>query len=140
MTVPQLVEKMGFPEEVARLVGTKAHTSPAAFGRVLSMTKPRLGVGYHLFNDWDTSPEIREEVKTTYDGLFVLADDNMVFNVTEDYIKTRTMVAAEDTWPPESVAEAKQLDAVAGFPAKEWETEPETMSSWLREKQLDFDE
>jgi ribonuclease Z len=140
MTVPQLIEKMGFPEEIARVVGTKAHTSPAACGRVFAMTKPRLGVGYHLFNDWDTSPRIREGIETTYDGPFVLANDNMVFNVTKDYIKTRAMVAAEDTWPPESAAEAKELDAVADFPARDWETEPEKMSAWLRNKQLDLNE
>ena len=57
-------------------------------------------MGYHFFNDWDTAPEIRDQIKSIYDGPLVLATDDMVFNVTKDYIKTRMMVAAEDIWPP----------------------------------------
>jgi len=28
-------------------------------------THPKLAVGYHLFDDWDTAPEIRDEIKST---------------------------------------------------------------------------
>jgi len=35
-------------------VGTVVHTSPAQFGKVMEMTKPRMAVGYHFSNDFDT--------------------------------------------------------------------------------------
>ncbi len=47
----------------------------------------------------------------------MLATDDMVFNITKDYIKTRMMVAAEDIWPPESAAEALERDQVVSFQA-----------------------
>jgi ribonuclease Z len=96
-------------------VGTQVHTSPAHCGEVFSLTRPKLAVGYHFFNDWDTAPAIRDEIKSTYDGPLTLATDDMAFNVTKDYIKTRMMVAAEDVWPPESAGEAQERDAVAHF-------------------------
>ena len=138
VTVPQLIEKQGFPPDLAEEVGTRVHTSPAACGQVFSMVKPKLAVAYHFFNDWDTAPEIRDELKSTYDGPLVLATDSMVFNVTKDYIKTRMMVAAEDVWPPESASEAQERDAVASFSGRGWRTDPETMAEWLREGSLEL--
>jgi ribonuclease Z len=139
VTVDQLVEKQGFPRELAVMVGTKIHTAPEDCGRVFSMTNPKLAVGYHFFNDWDTAPEIRDQIKSTYDGPLVLATDDMVFNVTKDYIKTRMMVAAEDIWPPESAAEALERDQVVSFSGRGWQSDPEKMAEWLVEGQLDFD-
>ena len=54
------------------------------FGKVMSTIKPRMAVGYHVFNDFDTQPQIIKEVRQTYDGPFELAVDYMVFNVTKD--------------------------------------------------------
>jgi ribonuclease Z len=139
VTVPQLIEKQGFPEDLAWEVGTKVHTSPADCGRVFAMTNPKLAVGYHFFNDWDTAPEIRDEIKSTYDGPLVLATDFMVFNITKDYIKTRMMVAAEDVWPPESAKDALERDEVASFSGRGWRTDPEKMAEWLVEGTLHFD-
>ena len=116
------------------------HTAPEDCGRVFSMTNPKLAVGYHFFNDWDTAPEIRDQIKSTYDGPLVLATDDMVFNVTKDYIKTRMMVAAEDVWPPESAKEALERDEVASFSGRGWQTDPEKMAEWLVEGQLHFDQ
>ena len=140
VTVPQLIERQGFPEELAFQVGTKVHTSPADCGRVFALTNPKLAVGYHFFNDWDTAPEIRDDIKSTYDGPLVLATDDMVFNITKDYIKTRMMVAAEDVWPPESAGEALERDQVASFSGRGWRTDPEKMADWLVEGQLHFDQ
>jgi ribonuclease Z len=138
VTVPQLVERQGFPEELAIEVGTKVHTSPADCGRVFALTNPKLAVGYHFFNDWDTAPDIRDEIKSTYDGPLVLATDDMVFNITKDYMKTRMMVAAEDIWPPESAAEAQERDSVMHFGGRGWRTDPEKMAEWLQEGHLEF--
>ena len=70
----------------------------------------------------------------------MLATDDMVFNVTNDYIKTRMMVAAEDVWPPESAKDAQDRDEVASFSGRGWRTDPEQMTDWLVEGQLHFDE
>jgi ribonuclease Z len=84
-----LVTKQGFTPLEALNVGTQGHTSPEQFGKVMSMTQPRLAVGYHFYNDFDTQPEVRRRVRKTYDGPLALALDYMVFNVTKDEIRVR---------------------------------------------------
>ena len=69
-------------------VATQVHTSPAMFGKVMSEIKPRMAVGYHVFNDFDTQPQIMKEIRQTYDGPVELAVDYMVFNVTKDEIRS----------------------------------------------------
>ena len=94
-----LVTKQGFTPLEALNVGTQAHTSPEQFGKVMSLVKPRLAVGYHFQNDFDTEPEVRERVRKTYDGPLALAADYMVFNVTKNDIKVRMSAIDEDIWP-----------------------------------------
>jgi len=98
-----MVKKQNFPVEDALNVATQVHTSPAMFGKVMSQTKPRLAVGYHVFNDFDTQPQILSEIRQTYDGPVELAIDYMVFNVTKDEIKVRMAVVDEDIWPQPSI-------------------------------------
>lgn len=68
IAVPDLVRKMGFTPEQALLVGTQIHTAPEAFGKVMSETKPRMAVAYHFFKDFDTTSEVYDRIRTTYDG------------------------------------------------------------------------
>ena len=98
-----MVNKQGFAVGDALNVATQVHTSPAMFGKVMSQIRPRMAVGYHVFNDFDTQPGIIEEVRSTYDGPFELAVDYMVFNVTKDDIRVRMSVVDEDIWPQPSV-------------------------------------
>ena len=63
-----LVTKQGFTPMEALVVGSLGHTSPEQFGKVMSETKPRLAVGYHFFNDFDTAPAMMAAVRKTYDG------------------------------------------------------------------------
>ena len=98
-----LVEKQGWTPQAALNVGTQVHTSPAQFGKVMSLIKPRIAVGYHFFNDFDTRPLIEEMVRKTYDGPLALATDYMVFNVTKKDIKVRMAVIDEDIWPQPAV-------------------------------------
>ncbi len=100
-----MVNKQRFPVQDALNVATQVHTSPAMFGKVMSAIKPRMAVGYHVFNDFDTQPQIVKEVRSTYDGPFELAVDYMVFNVTKDDIRVRMAVVDEDVWPQPSVTE-----------------------------------
>ncbi len=107
-----MVNKQRFAVLDALNVATQVHTSPAMFGKVMSTIKPRMAVGYHVFNDFDTQPQILSEVRSTYDGPFELAVDYMVFNVTKDSIRVRMAAVDEDIWPLPSVTEK-----VAGNPS-----------------------
>jgi ribonuclease Z len=84
-------------------VATQVHTSPSMFGKVMSLTEPRLAVGYHFFNDFDTAPFVERQIRTTYDGPLALAVDYMVFNVTKEDIRVRMASINEDVWPLPSV-------------------------------------
>jgi ribonuclease Z len=100
VAVPDLVKKMGFTPEQALVVGTQIHTAPEAFGKVMSMIKPRHAVAYHFFKDFDTTAEVNDRIRTTYDGPLSLAEDFMVWNITKDEIRVRMAVVEERTWAP----------------------------------------
>jgi ribonuclease Z len=105
-----MVSKQRFPVGDALNVATQVHTSPAMFGKVMSLTKPRLAVGYHVFNDFDTKPLIMSEIRQTYDGPVELATDYMVFNVTKDDIRVRMAAIDEAVWPQPSIDEKVAAD------------------------------
>jgi ribonuclease Z len=107
VAVPDLVKKMGFTPEQALIVGTQIHTAPEAFGKVMSKIEPRMAVAYHFFKDFDTTAEVNDRIRTTYDGPLSLAEDFMVWNVTKDDIRVRMAVVEEATWAPPLVGEAK---------------------------------
>jgi len=101
ITVPALIDKFKFTPQGALDVGTQVHTSPEAFGKTMSIIKPRMAVAYHFFNDWDTAPDINQRIRTTYDGPLSLSTDYMVWNVTKDDIRVRMAVVEEAVWPPQ---------------------------------------
>jgi ribonuclease Z len=112
-----LVTKQGFSPQEALNVGTQGHTSPEQFGKVMSLVEPRLAIGYHFFNDFDTEPEVRTRVRKTYDGPLALATDHMVFNVTKDDIRVRMSVIDEEIWPSPPIKEkiAPDTGSAIGF-------------------------
>jgi ribonuclease Z len=101
ITVPGLIDKFKFTPQGALDVGTQVHTSPEAYGKVMSIINPRMAVAYHFFNDWDTVPDIEQRIRTTYDGPLSLATDYMVWNITKDDIRVRMAIVDEDVWPPQ---------------------------------------
>jgi ribonuclease Z len=105
-----LIDKQKFPPANALNVGTQVHTSPAQFGKVMSTIKPRMGVAYHFFNDFDTQPLVLEQIRSVYDGPLALATDYMVFNVTKDDINVRMAAIDEDIWPEPSVFGSQPAD------------------------------
>jgi len=111
ITPQDLVKKQKWTPGAALNVGTQVHTSPAQFGKVMSLIKPRLAVGYHFFNDFDTLPNVLEAVRSTYDGPLALATDLMVFNVTKDNIRVRMAATDEDIWPQPAVQAKLSPDA-----------------------------
>jgi len=98
LTPEQLVEFYGQSPATALGVGTQIHTSPQAFGKVMSTIKPRLAIGYHFFNEEATRFGIYNGVRQTYDGPLTLAADNMVWNVTKDNILQRMTVSPDQAW------------------------------------------
>ena len=94
-----LIEKQGFNPLEALTVGTQGHTSPEQFGKVMSLVKPRMAVGYHFYNDFDTQPEVFRRLRKTYDGPVSLAVDYMVWNVTKDEIRVRMAAKDDEVWP-----------------------------------------
>jgi ribonuclease Z len=108
--VPDMVEKFKFSPQAALPVATQIHTAPEAFGKVMSMIKPRMAVAYHFFNDFDTSAGINDRIRTTYDGPLSLATDYMVWNITKDKITTRMAIVDEDIWPPEATGKPQIPD------------------------------
>jgi ribonuclease Z len=91
---------MGFTPEQALLVGTQVHTAPEAFGKVMQQIKPRMAVAYHFFKDFDTTAQVNDRIRSTYDGPLSLAEDFMVWNVTKDKITVRMAAVEERTWAP----------------------------------------
>jgi ribonuclease Z len=117
VAVPDLIKKMGFTPEQALMVGTQIHTSPGAFGKVMSMIKPKHAVAYHFFKDFDTTAAVNDRIRKTYDGPLSLAEDFMVWNITKDEIRVRMAAVEEHTWAPPLVTkpEVPQKDDKAKY-------------------------
>ena len=130
VAVPDLATKFGFSVSTALEVGTQVHTAPPAFGKVMSMVKPRMAVAYHFFNDPDTSPKILEGIRSTYDGPLTLAEDYLVWNVTKDKITTRNIAYNENAWPPPAPQAPPPVDR----------SSTKYVSDWIADNNLDVKE
>ena len=122
IVVPDLATKFGFSVSTALEVGTQIHTAPPAFGKVMSIVKPRMAVAYHFFNDPDTSPNILEGIRSTYDGPLTLAEDYLVWNVTKDKVTTRTIAFNENAWPPPAPQAPPPVDRANTKYVSDWIT------------------
>jgi ribonuclease Z len=98
LTPDELVKWYGQSPQQAIGVGTQIHTSPPAFGKVMSAIKPRQAIGYHFFNEEGTRYGIYDGVRQTYKGPLSLAKDNMVWNITKDKIVERMTVSPDQAW------------------------------------------
>ncbi|MDH3989389.1 MAG: MBL fold metallo-hydrolase [Gammaproteobacteria bacterium] len=97
---PQMMmERYGMTPSEAVYVGTQGHTAAQAFGKIMSLTKPKHAVCYHFQNDFDTQLVVAEEIRKTYDGPFDLAIDFMTWNMTKDGIRTRMAVPNHESFP-----------------------------------------
>jgi ribonuclease Z len=106
------VEKMGWTEQMAKIVAWTKHTSPEAAAKVFSATAPRLGVGYHSMIAPGTPQPILDGVRTGYDGPVVIAQDFTIINVTPQQIVTR-MAAFEPG--PFLVSDPAYVEAMGGM-------------------------
>jgi len=96
-----LAEYFGWDLAQATWVSTRIHTEPQAFGKVMSVVKPRLAVGYHSVQSPENNAAIMDGVRKTYDGPLALARDLMVINVTKKTIIVRMAVVDEYVLPPD---------------------------------------
>jgi ribonuclease Z len=122
LTPEALVALYGQSPQQALGVGTQIHTSPPAFGKVMSSIKPRHAIGYHFFNDENTRYGVYEGVRQTYDGPLSLAVDNMVWNITKDNINIRMTISPDAAWsvagptkPPKPPAAGTVPDPISDF-------------------------
>jgi ribonuclease Z len=88
----------GLPLETAVNITRLAHTIPDQMGRILDLTRPRMGALWHL----DVTPGVDgvlDEVGAHYDGPVTVTQDFTVFNVTDDAVVAR-QAKVDDAAPP----------------------------------------
>ena len=89
-------------------VSTMVHTTAPMFGKIMSLTKPKRAVAYHFQNDPATLPDVVTQVRRTYDGPVDFAVDGMVWNITNEGVRTRVAMMNSQPYPPPSVTVRQQ--------------------------------
>jgi ribonuclease Z len=97
-TPDQFVKFYNQPAQLAWRVSAQFHTSGAAFGKIMSLTKPKHAVAYHFFNEEGTRYQIYEEVRSTYSGPLSMCTDMMVWDLKGDTITERMAVSTDEAW------------------------------------------
>jgi len=115
----------GLNEKTADFVVNNVHTSPQAFGKIMSQVKPRLAVAYHYWNHRDIEFDVHAGILETYDGPLALAADLTVINVTPDHIEVRELSPDPTGWP--------QLPSEEYGAALRTGNPKGLMSDWLKE-------
>lgn len=123
MTPELLVQFYNQAPETALGVGTIVHTSPQAFGKVMSEIKPRHAVAYHFFNEPGTRYEIYDMIRQTYDGPLTMAKDMLVWNIKGDEITVRDIVSPEDAWSVIGPTNPPPPDRTVPDPISDWSLE-----------------
>jgi ribonuclease Z len=88
----------GLPLDTALKITRLAHTVPDQMGKILDLTRPRMGALWHL----DLTPGVDavfDEMGAHYDGPVAVTQDFTVFNVTEDAVVAR-QAKVNDAAPP----------------------------------------
>ncbi|MGD1834988.1 MAG: guanitoxin biosynthesis MBL fold metallo-hydrolase GntH, partial [Nitrososphaeraceae archaeon] len=99
-------EKNNMPLSRAQTIVEEIHTPPKSAGMIFNLTEPKLGVMFHTQIDKDIPIPIFEELRTTYTGPALLAQDLTVINIIDDSIVVRQAQVENSAWPPESDANA----------------------------------
>jgi ribonuclease Z len=94
----QLVDYYNQPPQLAWRACCEFHTSPEAFGKIMSTIKPRHAVAFHFFNDEGTRYGIYDGIRSTYDGSLSMATDMMLWNITRDKITERMAESTDSAW------------------------------------------
>jgi ribonuclease Z len=99
LSVQQFIELKHYDPERARIVATKVHTPPQACGKIFEKMKPGHAVAYHTFNDFNVAFDVVAGIRKTYDGPLTLADDMLVWNINENDIRVRRVIASDEPLP-----------------------------------------
>jgi ribonuclease Z len=97
-TPQQLVDFYNQPPQLAWRACCEFHTSPEAFGKIMSTIEPRHAVAFHFFNDEGTRYGMYDGIRATYDGPLSMATDMMVWNITKDKITERMAESTDSAW------------------------------------------
>jgi ribonuclease Z len=108
------------PPQLAWRASGGFHTSPPAFGKVMSMIQPRHAVAYHFFNEEGTRYGIYEQIRTTYDGPLSLATDDMVWNITKEGIVERMTTSTDEAWAVPGTAVQPPPEQGRSDPLTDW--------------------
>lgn len=123
LTPEQLVKLYNLSPPSALGVGTFVHTTPQAFGKVMSTVKPKHAIAYHFFNEDDTLPTMLKLVRQTYDGPLTMAEDNLVWNITKDKIRVRSSVSADEAWSVQGPNKPQPPDRTVPRQLTKWSLE-----------------
>ena len=88
----------GLPLETALHITRLAHTIPEQMGKILDLTRPRMGALWHL----DLTPGVDtvfDEISASYRGAVTATQDLTIFNVTRDAVTAR-QAKVNDAAPP----------------------------------------
>jgi ribonuclease Z len=99
LSIQQFIELKHYDPERARIVATKIHTPPQACGKIFEKMKPGHAVAYHTFNDFNVAFDVVAGIRKTYDGPLTLADDMLVWNINENDIRVRRVIASDEPLP-----------------------------------------
>jgi ribonuclease Z len=124
----QMVKMYNQAPPVALYVATKIHTSPQAFGKIMSTIKPKHAVAYHFFNEEETRYGIYEGVRETYDGPLSMATDLMTWNITRDGVRERMATVTEEAWSVDGPVPAPSNEK--GDDPNKWMTKEILSGAW----------
>jgi ribonuclease Z len=123
------VEKMGWTEQMAKLVAWTKHTSPEAAAKVYARTNPGLAMSFHATIAPGTPQPIIDGIRNGYDGPVVIAQDFTVVNITPEQIVTR--IAKTDPWAF-IVSDPEYIEAMGGS-NQDPSQNPGTLPQWLED-------
>ncbi len=123
------VEKLGWTEQMAKLVAWTKHTSPEAAAKVYAATKPGLAMSFHAMIAPGTPQPILDGVRNGYEGPFVVAQDFTVVNITPEQIVTRMV----EYIPGPFIVSDPEYIASMGGSHQDSSQNPGTLTDWLEE-------
>jgi ribonuclease Z len=123
------VEKMGWTEQMAKIVAWTKHTSPEAAAKVYARTNPGLAMSFHGTIAPGTPQPILDGIRNGYDGPVVVAQDFTVVNITPEQIVTR--MAKTDPWAY-IVSDSEYIAAMGGS-NQDPSQNPGTLPQWLED-------
>jgi ribonuclease Z len=89
---------LNVPMKVAENVIRQSHTPAKALGKILQLTRPRLGVTCHSPIDSQEVDSIIRGVHTFWNGPYQIGEDRMVFNVSKKQIVIRKAGLQDRPW------------------------------------------